>query len=185
LELVVGFRRIDLLIVESRHAQDLDVVTDGLTFARYDPSTRPPLWCLHFWIYRLFLVAKVPADAKTLIAIARALRVKAIISSDAYKTLDTVTEHLPHVHRYFVQHGIYLDQRNSAITWEQVFPDRSSQITLFSIGVHDQTHYRRWGIRPARIVPTGTLKNSIYSCAYIKKNQLLIKTMIFASSSAA
>jgi hypothetical protein len=162
LELVVGFRRLDLLIVESRHAQNLDTVADGLTFARYDPSTRAPLWCLHFWIYRLFLVAKVPADAKTLIAIARALRVKAIISSDAYKTLDTVTEHLPHVHRYFVQHGLFLDQQKSLVKREEVFPDHPSQVTLFATGDYDRVHYRRWGIRPQRVVPIGTLKNSVY-----------------------
>jgi len=162
LHLVVGLRHLDLLIVESRHAQDLDAVTDGLTFARYDPSSRPPLWCLHFWIYRLFLVAQVPEDARTLVAIAKTLRVKAIISSDAYKMLDAVTEQLPRVHRYFVQHGLFLDQGKSVLKREEVIPDHPSQVTLFATGEYDKIHYRRWGIRPQRIIPIGTLKNSVY-----------------------
>ncbi len=166
-QLVLGLRRLDLLIVESRHAQNLDAVTDGLTFARYDPSARPPLWCLHFWIYRLLLVAKVPADARTLVAIAKTLRVKAIISSDAYKTLDEVAEQLPRVHRYFVQHGLFLNQQKSVVKRDEVAPDHPSQVTLFATGEYDKVNYRRWGIRPQRVIPTGTLKNSVYQTSQV------------------
>lgn len=163
LHLVVGLRHLDLLIVESRHAQDLDAVTDGLTFARYNPSSRPPLWCLHFWIYRLFLVTQVPEDARTLVAIAKTLRVKAIISSDAYETLSRAPQHLLKCHFYFVQHGLYIDQRRLQVKRKPPVPDRLVRITLFSVGEYDKENYRKRGVVPARVIPTGTLRNSLHT----------------------
>lgn len=162
LALALGLRQIDLLIVESRHANLLDLVADGMVFARYDPSSRPPFWCLRFWFYRVFLVKNIPRDAKTLVAISKTIKPLAIISSDSYETLHTASPYLSNVHLYFVQHGLYLDQRELAIKRKPTPPDHESVLTLFSISNYDILNYRKRGIRPRRIIPTGTLMNSAY-----------------------
>ena len=163
LHLISGFRRVDILIVESRHAQDLASVTLGFTYARYNPSARPPWWCFQFWLYRMFKVSEVPRSAKSLVAIAKVLRVSAIVSSDAFDPLHLAASHLFGVHLYMVQHGIYIDQRRLAVKRKPEIEDKPSRVTLFALGEYDIHNYRKRGFRPQRIIPCGTLKNSVYS----------------------
>lgn len=160
--LVLGASRTDTLLVASRHGQNLAAITTGFTYCHYDPSVRPALWCLRFWIHRIFRVASIPKDLRTLVSIARVLNVSAIVATDAYRTLMDAEAYLAGKNLYWVQHGLFIDQRESAIKREIEVPDQAVPITLFAVSDYDVDNYRRWGARPHRILPVGTLQNSFY-----------------------
>lgn len=162
LHLVLGARRIDLLVVISRHAGDLAQVAEGVRHVVYDPTQRPSWWCLRFWIHRLFCNRNTPVEIRTLLSIVKVLRCRAVISSDAYRVLLNAESYLKSTRLYFVQHGTYLNSEHKSKVLGKVVVERKSKITLFSIGEFDRVNYDRAGIRPDRVIPVGTLKNSAY-----------------------
>lgn len=160
--LIFGFTRVDLVVVASRHGQNLASVTDDLKCFFYNPSKRPPVWCLRFWFYRVFTVTKIPSGLRTLVTITRLLSAKGILSTDSYSALADAEHHLGSVKLYWVQHGLFLDQRSDTLKREPEMADRSSSITLFAVAPYDHEHYRRWGVRPTQTLPVGSLQNSFF-----------------------
>ena len=160
--LVFGLRQVDLLIVLSRHAGDLTLAAEGIRHVVYDPSQRPPWWCFRFWILRLIGNQRVASEIRTLLTIVSVLRCRAIISSDAYRDLIKAEPLLRSAHLYFVQHGLFSANPDKARVLGKSFVIRDSDITLFSIGQFDRRFYVSGGIRPKRVIPIGTLKNSVY-----------------------
>lgn len=152
----------DALVVKSRHGEYLGEVIGNLSFCIFDPQVRPPIWCIGFWFRRAFLVSTFPKEIKTLSAIAQTLGVKAIISTDQYRDLLTAERHLQGIHFYWIQHGLFFDQRYESIRREEVYPDRETSVTLFAQSPYDCANFRRWGARPSRVIPVGSLKNSVY-----------------------
>ena len=152
----------DLVVVASRHGQNLASVTDNLKCFFYNPSDRPPLWCLRFWFHRILLARKIPAELRTLVTVTRLLSAKGILSTDSYSALADAEPHLNSVKLFWVQHGLFLDQRFDTLKREIEPPDRSSAITLFAVSPYDIEHYRRWGVRPAQTLPVGSLQNSYF-----------------------
>lgn len=160
--LIFGFTRVDLVVVASRHGQNLASVTDDLKCFFYNPSKRPPVWCLRFWFHRVFTVTKIPSGLRTLVTITRLLSAKGILSTDSYSALADAEHHLGSVKLYWVQHGLFLDQRSDTLKREPEMADRSSSITLFAVAPYDHEHYRRWGVRPTQTLPVGSLQNSFF-----------------------
>lgn len=163
-------RRVDLLVVVSRHASDLRLVTEGIRHAIYDPTKRPPWWCLRFWTSRLIRYRNAPPEVRTLLSIIRVLRCRAVISSDAYRDLSKAEPFVAPTLLYFVQHGLYTANPHKARVLGRSSSFRQSDITLFSIGEFDRTNYRSGGIQPRRVIPIGTLTNSVY-CREISPNR--------------
>lgn len=162
IHLVLGVRHVDLLVVISRHAGDLAQAAEGIRHVVYDPTRRPSWWCLRFWLYRSFCNRNIPAEIRTLLSIVKVLRCRAVISSDAYRVLLNAESYLNSTRLYFVQHGMYLNSDHKSKVLGKVFVERKSKVTLFSIGEFDKANYDRAGIRPDRVIPVGTLKNSAY-----------------------
>lgn len=160
--LLLGWGRVDLLIVDSRHGGNLSEASTGLRFCIYDPTQGPPLWCLRFWLLRVFAVRDLPREIRTLVSITRTLKIRAVLATDAYSALADAEGFLGSTDLYWVQHGLFLDQRGSEIKRELDRPDRESSITLFATSPYDLQNYRRWGVRPRTIIPVGTFKNSSY-----------------------
>ena len=160
--LILGRSRVDLVVVTSRHGQNLASVTDNFKCFFYNPSERPPIWCVRFWFRRIFLAKKIPAELRTLVTIARLLSAKGILSTDSYSALADAEPYLGSVKLFWVQHGLFLDQRFDTLKRELEPPDRSSSITLFAVSPYDIENYRRWGVRPAQTLPVGSLQNSYF-----------------------
>ena len=160
--LILGRSRVDLVVVTSRHGQNLASVTDNLKCFFYNPSERPPIWCVRFWFHRIFLARKIPAELRTLVTIARLLSAKGILSTDSYSALADAEPYLGSVKLFWVQHGLFLEQRLDTLKRELEPLDRSSSITLFAVSPYDIENYRRWGVRPAQTLPVGSLQNSYF-----------------------
>lgn len=161
--LIFGNRSTDLLVVASRNGQALAKLIDNLSFYFYDPTKRRPIWSLRFWFYRIFLTSGIPKEFRTLVSLAKVLSVRGILATDAYQTLADAENYLGTVKLFWVQHGIFLGH---FISSGEVAPSqRLSNITLFAISPHDLENYQRFGIVPARIIPTGSLQN----CAYLSE----------------
>ncbi|MFM8238892.1 MAG: glycosyltransferase [Actinomycetota bacterium] len=160
--LLFGRKNLDILIINSKHGTDLPLLAEGLSYVVFDPLTRPAIWCIRFWVLRLLFVHAVPKDSRGLVAAVRTLRPKAVLSSDGYRNVCDVDDHLKPSQVYIVQHGTFIDQRSSVVKRDKEVPDRASSVTLFSISEYDVENYRRWGVRPRRIIPVGTIRNSVY-----------------------
>lgn len=162
LSLILGRRHLELLIVKSGHGEDLTSVATGLEFRVYDPERRPAVWCIRFWIHRIFRVRDLPLGSRTIVSLVRVMNASRVISTDQYRNLGDSDEFLPDTDIYLVQHGTYIDQTTSVMKREKEVADRSCKLTLFSISHYDISNYRRWGVRPMSILPVGTLKNCVY-----------------------
>lgn len=162
LSLILGRRHLDLLIVKSGHGEDLSLVATGLKFRVYDPERKPAVWCIRFWIHRVFRVRDLPLGSRTIVSLVRVMRASRVISTDQYRNLGDSDEFLPGTEIYLVQHGTYIDQTTSVMKRDKEVADRSCKLTLFSISHYDITNYRRWGVRPMSVLPVGTLKNCVY-----------------------
>ncbi len=160
--LILGVSRVDLVVVTSRHGQNLASVLENFSCFFYNPSERPPIWCLRFWFHRIFMVTKVPPALRTLVTITRLLSAKGVLSTDSYSALADAEHHLGNTKLFWVQHGLFLDQRLDVLKREDEPPDRTSSITLFAVSPYDIEHYRRWGVRPAQTLPVGSLQNSFF-----------------------
>ena len=160
--LLFGWKDIDVLVIVSKHGNDLPWLVAGLSFVVFDPLTRPAIWCVRFWVNRLFFVRSVPKESRSLVAVVRTLQPKGVLSSDGYRNIFDVDNHLKPSQIYAVQHGTFIDQRTSVVKRDQEVPDRTSSVTLFAISKYDFENYRRWGARPYRILPVGTIRNSVY-----------------------
>lgn len=162
LALLFGRPRVGALVVKSRHGENLGEITGNLSYCMFDPQVRPPVWCIRFWIRRIFFVSSLPAEIRTLSAIAETLRVRVVISTDQYRDLLTAERHLQGIHFYWIQHGLFFDQRSEPVRREEVYPDRETSVTLFALSAYDCENYRRWGARPNRVIPVGSLNNAVY-----------------------
>jgi len=107
-------------------------------------------------------VSTLPKEIKTLSAIVLTLGVRVVISTDQYRDLLTAEQHLQGIHFYWIQHGLFFDQRYESIRREEVYPDRETSVTLFAQSAYDCENFRRWGARPRRVIPVGSLNNSVY-----------------------
>lgn len=162
LALLFGRTIVGALVVRSRHGENLGEVTGNLSYCTFDPQVRPPVWCIKFWLRRAFLVSSLPEEIRTLAAIIQTLRVRMVISTDQYRDLLTAERHLQGVHFYWIQHGLFFDQRSESIRREEAYPDHETSLTLFALSPYDCENFRRWGARPKRVIPVGSIKNSIY-----------------------
>lgn len=162
LALLIGRTKVSALVVKSRHGENLGEITGNLRYCVFDPQVRPPIWCIRFWVRRAFFVSSLPKEIRTLSAIAQTLRVRVVISTDQYRDLLTAERHLKGIRFYWVQHGLFFDQRSESIRREEAYPDRNTSVTLFALSSYDCENYRRWGARPDRVIPVGSLNNSVY-----------------------
>jgi len=160
--LILGVSQVDLVVVTSRHGQNLASVLDNFRCFFYNPAERPPIWCLRFWFHRTFMVTRIPPALRTLVTITRLLSAEGVLSTDSYSALADAERHLGTAKLFWVQHGLFLDQRLDVLKREDESPDRTSSITLFAVSRYDIEHYRRWGVRPAQTLPVGSLQNSYF-----------------------
>jgi len=160
--LIFGRRHLELLIVVSRHGEQINAATSGIRTHWYDPAQRPAWYCIAFWFHRLFFTRRISREAKTLVAIARSLRVRGVISTDAYRGLIDAETHLPGTKLYWIQHGLFLDQGSFRLEREPNLPPSPTAITLFAVSPYDRKYFKRWGARPKRVLPVGSLKNGFY-----------------------
>lgn len=160
--LVIGHPTRRIIAVNSRHGQNLPDALAGLSVLYYEPRTRPPLWCVRFWLVRIFQTRTVPRVAKTLVAIAKTTQAKTVVATDSYSELLDAEPHLTGIDLFWVQHGLFLNQEGSSLVRERELPVRNTDVTLLSIGPYDRDNYRRWGTRNIRTIPVGSLNNGLY-----------------------
>lgn len=160
--LCTGFPKRKIILVNSRHGEDLPEAFQGLSLFLYDPRDRPPFWCVRFWFTRIFLCRQAPRQVQTLISIAKSVGAQSIVASDAYSALLDAEKHLPGVKMYWIQHGLYLNQGASILRREKDFASKTTSITLLTISDYDVSNYARWGVDSCTKIPVGSLKNGIY-----------------------
>lgn len=161
--LILSFSRVELLTVKSRHGEGIEAIGNPGNTLHYDPSLTPPIWCITFWFYRLLKSRDVPVEARSLVAICRAVRPLCVIATDAFRALHICDRFLRGTQFFWLQHGVFLPEE---ATWPESKVTRSDEktsITLFSISEYDSNHYHRWGVQPKRIVPVGTLKSGLFA----------------------
>lgn len=154
--------RVEILWIRSRRDQELEGAFDGYGVVIYDPSKRYPSLVVLGALTRMVTRNKSRQTCKNWLLL-RILRPKVVVTGDGYPELRNLHSLLKGSRLFVIAHGLYLDQSGSSLIREPLPDVIPANLSLFSIGEYDKTHYRRWGLLPSTIIPIGTVTNSEYS----------------------
>ena len=161
--LICGLPRRRIVVVRARHGEMLREVFPEDDAWEFNPQLRPPIWCLRFWFYRVFLTRNVPRQSRTLVSVVKVVGARRVVATDVYSEEFFGAEaFLPKTRLYWVQHGLYLNQADSDIKREAEYPIRNTAIKLLAISPYDCANYLRWGVKPSNPIAVGSLKNGYY-----------------------
>jgi hypothetical protein len=151
----------DVLVIVSRHGSGLLKLVEGLKFLLFNPVSCPIFFTPKFF-YHFLRIKTDDRLVRYIYATAKICRTKVILSTDAISQLTAVKNMLPNVEIIAIMHGLYIAQPENEQIREAWTKARESDVVLFSLGSYDLFNYRRWGNIHSRIIPVGSLNDSIY-----------------------
>jgi hypothetical protein len=156
----------DIVIIKSRHGNSLLNVVAGLNSVVVDP-TRFPLWISWKFAYCfLWKFRKSERFTRHVLATLQATNARVLLSTDAVSQLNEIKVFNPAVEVIAVMHGLYIEQPNDFRIRESWKKTQDSDVTLFALGEYDKLHYRRWGNIHRKILPVGSLNDSVYRSSF-------------------
>jgi hypothetical protein len=154
-------RRIDVLVIRSRHGHFLPELVAERRSMIVDPTAFPLIFSASFIFQFLRFRKKVSRLSRYALAIAKSTHARIILATDAIEELTEIATNAQASHVLAVMHGLYIDQSGNNLR-EQWKSERQSPVTLFSFGEYDISHYRRWGNVHETIIPVGSANNCLY-----------------------
>ncbi len=151
----------DVLVIVSRNGLGLLTLVEGLRFLLFNPVSCP-IFLTPKFIYHFLQIKTDDRLVRYIYATAKTCRTKVILSTDAISQLNAVKNMLPEVEVVAIMHGLYIAQPENEQIREAWTKARESDVILFSLGNYDLINYRRWGNIHSRIIPVGSLNDSIY-----------------------
>jgi len=152
----------DVLLIESRHGKYLPRVVDGLNVLKLSPTQMPlPVSIKFCWLF-FFKYRRYNRLSRYILSLVRITKARVVLSTDAISQLTEIKKANANVEVIAVMHGLYIAQPDELRIREAWNDKKDSEVTLFSLGEYDKSHYERWGNHHSLIIPTGSLNDSIY-----------------------
>ena len=161
-------RKVEVLVVSSRHGHFLTAVTQGRRVMVVDPTAFPLLLSIRFFFEFARRRRQVTRVSNYILALATATKARVVLASDAVRELTEVAGANEELSVVAVMHGFYVDQ--GEVNFREGWTTRQdSAVSLFALGEYDLTHYRRWGNTHREVFPVGSANNCLYLLQRHKK----------------
>ena len=152
----------DVLLIESRHGKYLPRVVDGLNVLKVSPTQMPlPVSIKFCWLF-FFKYRRYNRLSRYILSLVRLTKARVVLSTDAISQLTEIKKEYSNVEVIAIMHGLYIAQPDGFRIREAWNDKKYSEVTLFSLGEYDRSHYERWGNHHSLIIPAGSLNDSIY-----------------------
>ena len=150
------------MLIESRHGKYLPRVVDGLNVLKVSPTQMPLPISIKFWRLFFFKYREYDRLSRYILSLIRITKARVVLSTDAISQLTEIKKEYSNVEVIAIMHGLYIAQPDELRIREAWNDKKDSEVTLFSLGEYDKSHYERWGNHHSLIIPTGSLNDSIY-----------------------
>jgi len=152
----------DIVLIESRHGKYLPRVVDGLNVLKVSPTQMPlPISIKFYWLFFL-KYRRYNRLSRYILSLIRITKARVVLSTDAISQLTEIKKANSNVEVIAVMHGLYIAQPDELRIREAWKDKEDSEVTLFSLGEYDKSHYERWGNHHSLIIAAGSLNDSIY-----------------------
>jgi hypothetical protein len=162
--------RNQILLIKARHSGVVESALLGLRISTVD-LTRPTIYfSLRFFLNYFRLSKTMNKDVAYLLTIIQHIQPKVVISTDSLVTmkrrsmLHELSVNYQDATYISVPHGSYQKGYEfhpvDELTGEEL--QVKSKVVLASLGARDISSYNRWGMNHEKVVPVGSLPNSIY-----------------------
>ena len=150
------------MLIESRHGKYLPRVVDGLNVLKVSPTQMPLPISIKFWRLFFFKYREYDRLSRYILSLIRITKARVVLSTDAISQLTEIKKEYSNVEVIAIMHGLYIAQPDGFRIREAWNDKKYSEVTLFSLGEYDRSHYERWGNHHSLIIPAGSLNDSIY-----------------------